>query len=83
MRGISQTLNSSTALADEQYLQSIQLEGRTDLGRLRRGIRWPRDTGDVQKNFDNVNAFYFNSTKCTIYTTIQHCTGTLAGITGR
>ena len=61
MRGISNTLNASTGLADEQYLQSIQLERRTDLGRVRRGIRSPRQTGDVQESFDNVNAFHSDS----------------------
>ena len=61
MRGISNTLNASTGLADEQYLQSIQLERRTDLGRVRRGIRSPRQTGDVQESFDNVNTFHSDS----------------------
>ena len=61
MRGISNTLNASTGLADEQYLQSIQLERRTDLGRVRRGIRSPRQMGEVQESFDNVNAFHSDS----------------------
>ena len=81
--GISHTLNASTGLTDERYLQLSQLEGGTDLSQPGRETRRPRETEDVQRDFYDVNTFYFDSLKYTLYITIQHRTGTLVVINVR
>lgn len=77
MRGISQTLNASTGLADERYLQLSQLESVTNLNRPRRENRRPRETEDAHRDLYNVNTFYSVSLMCTLYITIHHRTETL------